>query len=69
MNLASLSEMMHFGMPNTLTTCYKNRLTVLGAVMLSCTGISKTRLVALFTTAMMPLKLCNKGRPTIEFMV
>ena len=30
MNLGSLSEVMHFGMPNTLTTCYKKVLHSLG---------------------------------------
>ena len=55
MNLGSLSETIHFGMTNILTTCYKNRSTALGAGMLSCTGISITRLVALSTTVMMLL--------------
>ena len=69
MNLGSLSEMMHLGMPKTLTRCYKNRSATLGAVMLSCTGVRTTYLVALSTTVMIPLNPCNMGRPNTKSIV
>ena len=69
MNLGSLSDIVHFGMPNTLTTCYKNRSAALGAVIFSCTGVSTTRLVALSTTFMMLLNPCDTGRLNIKSMV
>ena len=55
MNLGFLSGMIQFGMLNILTTCYKNRSATLGAVMLSYTGASITRLLALSITVMIPL--------------
>ena len=55
-------------MPNTLTTCYKNRSAALGAVILLCTGISLTRLVALSTTVMMLLSPFDIGRPNMKSM-
>ena len=61
--------MMHFGMSNTLTTCYKNRSAALGVVMLSCTGVSTARLVALSTTIIMPLNACDIGRPNMKSIV
>ena len=69
MNLGSLSKMMHFGMPNTLNMCYKNRSAALAAVMLSCTGFRTTRLVALSTTVMILLNPCDIGRLNTKSMV
>ena len=60
MNLGSLSKMMHLGMLNTLTICYRNRSATLGAVMLSCMGVRTTCLVALSTTVMIPLNPCDR---------
>ena len=60
---------MHFGMPNTVTTCYKNRSAALSAVMLLCTEVSTTSLVALSITAMMLLNPCDIGRPNMKSMV
>ena len=69
MNLGSLSKIMHFSMPNTLTMYYKNRFGTLGAVMLLCTGVRTTRLVDLSTTVMIPLNPCEIGRPNTKSMV
>ena len=69
MNLGSLFEMMHFSTPNILTTCYKNRSATLDAVMLSCTGVRTTRLVALSTAVIIPLNPCDIGKPNIKSMV
>ena len=61
--------MMHFSMPNTLTIYYKNRSVTLVAVMLSCTSVRTTHLVAVSTTAMILLSPCNIGRPNKKSMV
>ena len=65
-NVIFLSKMMHYGMPNTLSTCYKNMSATLGAVMLSCTGVRTIHLAALSTIVMILLNPCNIGRPNTK---